>query len=124
MIGSLITVFTANDKRRGARLTELLVIGIPAGGRVVVTCKPPRHKRKACPFSRRVQRSFPNGARRASFVRLLKRKWLPAGTVIDVRVTAPEFYGKVRIEKVARSRTSHRTGCMRPGSTRIVTCPP
>jgi hypothetical protein len=43
--------------------------------------------------------------------------------VIDIRVLGPGAYGKVRIEKIGRTKTTRKTLCMRPGARKPGACP-
>ena len=121
MLSSLITVFAKYNKTLGARITSLLIRSIPAGGQVRITCKPPRGKR--CPFTRAIWRSFPQGRARIDFVASFKRKRLPIGTVLQIRVTKADAIGRVRTDTIRRSKSRSVTRCVRPGATRTISCP-
>ena len=107
-----------------AVFTVLTVKRLPAGSRVVLRCTPPKGRRRACPF-RRIARSIPAARRRLALVRHFKRRQLPRGTVIEVRVTAPETIGRITRIKVRRGllEPRRRDRCLVPGATRPSRCP-
>ncbi len=121
VIGASIVIFVKATSRL-TRVTELTVRGIPAGGRVVILCRRPKGKRRACPFTR-VTRKFPAARRKVNLVKSFKRRRMPLGTEFEVRVIAPNAIGKVRIERVRRSKTTRRLLCLRPGASRPSKCP-
>jgi Ca2+-binding RTX toxin-like protein len=121
LIGSAISVFI-DARKRWTRITEVVITGIVPGGIVEARCRPPKGKRKACPF-KLVRRSFPNGRRKLLLTGIFKQRRLPVGTVIEIRALGPNVYGKVRIEKIAKSKTKRRTLCLRPGATKLTRCP-
>ena len=121
VIGASIVIFVKATSRL-TRVTELTVSRIPAGGRVVILCRRPKGKRRACPFTR-VTRKFPAARRKVNLVKSFKRRKLPLGTVFEVRVVAPDTIGKVRIERVRKSTTTRRLLCLRPGASRASKCP-
>jgi hypothetical protein len=121
VLNTLVTVFADFDTRRGALITGLLVRAIPTGGRVRITCKPPRGKR--CPFRRAISRTFPQGRSRINFKSSFKGRRLPVGTVLQVRVTKADMIGKVRIETIRPRGFRSQTLCVRPGATRTIRCP-
>jgi Ca2+-binding RTX toxin-like protein len=103
--------------RDGTQADELRVRGLPAGGAVRLLCAG-----KGCPFKRRVARR--TGAGRANLLRFLKRRRLPAGVVVEVRMTAPGFVGKsVRFTMRAKGRQPRRASlCLPPGAKRPSRC--
>ena len=121
VIGASIVIFV-NSSARSTRVTEASVSRIPAGGRVELRCRPPKGKRRACPFTR-VRRSFPAGRRKLTLTRSFKGRRMPLGTVFEVRVTGPNVIGRVRIERVRRLKTTRRLLCLRPGASRPTRCP-
>ena len=121
VIGASIVMFVQSTSR-STRVTELTVSRIPAGGRVEVRCRRPKGKRRACPFTR-VRRSFPAGRRTLKLVRVFKGRRLPLGTVIEVRVRAPNVIGRIRIERVRSRKTTRRLLCLRPGASKPTRCP-
>ena len=121
ILNTLVTVFANFDRTRGARINGLIVRNIPAGAQVTISCKPPRGKR--CPFTRTIRRTFPQGRSRIDFKTSFKRKRLPIGTVIEIRVTKPDAIGKVRIETIRPRGFRSQTRCVRPGATKTIRCP-
>ena len=95
------------------------VQNIPAGARLVVTCKPPKGKRRACPF-RRFARTFPRAQRRLNLLRRpLKRRLLVGGTVIRMQITHPLAIGRVRIVRTRTGEVAARhEGEIVPGAGR------
>jgi Ca2+-binding RTX toxin-like protein len=121
VIGASIAIFVKSTAR-STRVTEATVSRIPAGGRVELRCRRPKGKRRACPFTR-VRRSFPAGRRKLKLTSAFKRRKMPLGTVFQVRVTAPNVIGRVRIERVRKLKTTRRLLCLRPGASRPTRCP-
>ena len=121
LIGASIAIST-QSRTRFTKVLEVVVTAIPKGGRVELRCKPPKRARRACPF-KRVKRAFPDGRRRIDLARRFKGRRLPVGTVIELRVTAPETIGKVSTRRVGRSSTKRRLQCLRPGAKRPSRCP-
>jgi Ca2+-binding RTX toxin-like protein len=121
LIGSAISIFV-DARARWTRITEVVVTAIVAGGSVEARCTPPKGKRKACPF-KLVRRSFPSGRRKLVLTSIFKKRRLPVRTVIEIRVLGPNAYGKLRIEKIAKNRTTRQTKCLRPGVRKPVACP-
>ena len=77
------------------RITRLTVKQVPAGAALVLTCKPPRRARGACPF-RRVERRLAAAARAVKLLPRFEGRRLRAGT--------------------DRRAARHRAGDDRPGS--------
>lgn len=103
--------------RDGTAARTLRVRDVPRGGRVELRCKG-----RGCGFSRRRARVSAAGV--ASLAGLLKGRRLPAGVVLDVRVTAPEHIGKVtRFLFRARGRLPlKRSLCLPPGARNPTRC--
>jgi len=70
--------------RRGARVRTLRVSGLPADSVVELRCRPPKSRPRSCPISRRSVRP----ATAVELRSLLRRRILPRGTVLQVRVFA------------------------------------
>ena len=100
---------------RRVRATELIARRVPAGARGQIRCIG-----KRCAFKRKTVR-----ARRGSinFLKALKKKqrrWR-AGQTIEVRITAPNFNGKVVRFKLKRNKIPKgQTLCLPNGRTRPV----
>ena len=95
---------------------RLLLRNVPAGGAVRLSCTPPRGRRRACPF-RTVRRASVGGATRMSLLSYFKRRRLPVGTRIEVRVTRAELIGRVFRFTVRKGRIpSEKSLCLPPGA--------
>ena len=101
---------------------SFLARSVPSGGRVEVRCKPPKKKRKACPFKRRSKAAPRNGGD-VNMLSAFKKRRLPVGTVIEVRITAPAMIGRV-LRFTIRPRKVPRTTerCLPPGASKPVAC--
>lgn len=71
--------------RRGSRIRMLRVSELPTGAVVEVRCRAPKTKPRGCPFVRRSGRGGASVELRSHF----RRRVLPRGTVLQVRVFAP-----------------------------------
>jgi hypothetical protein len=101
---------------RFTTVVRLLVKGVPTGARVKVRCSG-----RGCPFGRRTIR--PDRRRRARATALFGGARLLPGTVVEVRVTAPEAIGRVgrfRIRSGAVPRL--RELCLQPGNRKPSRC--
>ena len=123
VIGASIVVFFRFGDGR-TQVTQLRVDRIPAGSRVVLKCKPPKGRRRACPF-RRVTRSFPAARRRLRLAKAFEDRKLRPGTVIEVRVTGANVIGKVVRYRTRRGDRApvKRSRCLVPGAKRTSRCP-
>jgi hypothetical protein len=95
---------------------------VPAGGTVRLKCTPPKGKKKACPFKSKRRESV-RGAKKMSFLSAFKKRKLPVGTRIEVRVTKKEWIGRVirfttRSNKIPRVQTL----CLAPGKKKPGKC--
>jgi Ca2+-binding RTX toxin-like protein len=109
---------------RGARthVNALTVKRLPAGARVVLTCKPPSGARRACPF-RRIARSFTATRRRLALAPAFRDRALRVGTRLEIRVTAPEQIGKLlRFRTRDGALPRKRSRCLVPGAARPSRC--
>jgi hypothetical protein len=105
-----------------ARATKFSIKNVPAGGVVRLKCKPPKGKRKACPFKRKRRESV-GGAKKMNLLRAFKRRRLPVGTVIEVRITRAGSIGKVVRFKVRSGKVPKPTTlCLTPGTTKPGKC--
>ena len=97
------------------RVRTLLVRGMPRGGTVNVRCRGTR-----CPYRRR---AFTPRRGRVNLQRAFGKRRLRAGTVIEIRLTAPGRIGKVVRYKLRRGRfPSRSTRCLPPGSRKATRC--
>lgn len=99
--------FKVRTTRATSRVTRFDVNRIPAGATVVVRCVKPkgtsRAARRACAF-RSKSRTFAAATAKTSFVRLFKRRPLPVGTVVEVKVTAPGAIGRTTRYTIRKGR--------------------
>jgi hypothetical protein len=102
--------------RRATTVYELVVKGVPAGGRVEVRCDG-----KGCPFARRTAKPRRG---KVTLTKLFAGRKLARGTVLEVRVTAPGMVGKVVRYTMRAQRRLPRTAalCLGPGAARAATC--
>ncbi len=101
--------------RRWTRNVGLSVAGVPAGASVQLRCHG-----HGCPGTRRTV-TVRNG--KADIHRVLKRRHLRPGAVLEVWVTRADMIGKVRRFKVRRSHVpSAQTLCVAPGATTPARC--
>ena len=102
--------------RRSATVLRMNVRDAPPGAGVAVLCSGSRR----CPFRRRELTTNPVGE--VSLTRLFRRR-LPAGTRLEVRVTAPNVIGKVVRYTIRRGRVPRgRTLCLPPGLAQPSSC--
>jgi hypothetical protein len=107
--------YTWEASVRTTRVVRLVVRNLPAGGWVEVRCNG-----RGCPFRTRSVR--PRGAR-AQLAQMFPRRGLPAGTVLELRVLAPEHIGKiVRYTMRSGKLPAVRSACLPPGARRPRHC--
>jgi Ca2+-binding RTX toxin-like protein len=107
---------------RGQRIMALVLTDMPGNSTVVATCKTKIKRR--CPFTKVTRRPKSAGAD-VSLSSLFKRRLLPVGTRIDVRITAPATIGRVRRFTVRKSAGLFADDlCVLPGSSVAKRCPP
>ncbi len=85
--------FTA-ARRSGRKIRRLTIGGLESGARVQVTCKTTKRYPRRCPFTRRTKR--PSRAGNVALLSFFRNRRLPPGTRIELRITAPDFNGRVR----------------------------
>lgn len=119
---SIVSFFRVGGGR--TQVTQLTVKRLPAGSRVVLRCKPPKARPRACPF-RRIDRTFAASRRRLALAKAFERRSLPPGTMLEIRVTAAEVLGKVLRFTTRRGSKAPRrlSRCLVPGSARLSRCP-
>jgi virginiamycin B lyase len=110
VVGAAIP-FTWRNTGSGYRFTRLRVTGIPADGRVRLTCRGGCNVR----VTREGVRSIDLRARIPSSVR--------PGMRIEVRVSAPGLTTKVRSFTATSSEIVDRDRCIAPRTTRLRSCP-
>jgi hypothetical protein len=121
LTGASITIFLSVT-RTSARITELTLNAVPARSRAEIRCHHPRKRPKACPFTK-VRRTFAKAQRKVGLTSVFKRRKLPVGTVIEVRLIVPGAIGKVRSERIVRRNSKRTLSCIRPGATKPSRCP-
>jgi Putative metal-binding motif/RTX calcium-binding nonapeptide repeat (4 copies) len=108
--------------RTFAQARRFAVTDVPARGIVLVKCKPPRGKKRACPFKSKRRESV-RGAKSMTFLSAFKSRRLPVGTVIEVRVTRKNWIAKVIRFKVRNGKLPQvRTLCQAPGKKKAGKC--
>lgn len=108
--------------RRGTKITLLEVTRLPAGSRLVITCRTTAQFPRRCPF-RRVARKRSRSAT-LKLTRLLERRTLPVGTRLELTISAPGFVTKVRRYTVRRTSAPRAQDfCVRPGEKKLASCP-
>jgi Putative metal-binding motif len=101
---------------RTTRLDRLGVRDAPRGAAVRLSCRVRR-----CKLRRQTVKVGRNGS--ASLRRLFKRRKLRLGTVVEVRITAPNAIGKVVRFTTRRGRVpSSKRLCLPPGAKRAKRC--
>jgi hypothetical protein len=97
---------------RVTRVRRLAVRDAPPGASIRLSCRG-----RPCKLRRRTVKASRNGT--ASLTRAFKRRRLRAGTVVEVRITAPNAIGKVVRYKTVRGKLPRsRTLCLPPGAKR------
>ena len=106
---------------RGTRSNRLVLTQLQRDATIVLTCKTAIKRR--CPLTKVTRK--PNAAGgQVSLTALLKRRVLPVGTRIELRITAPGVIGRVRRFTVRRSAALRSADlCVLPGSSVAKTCP-
>ena len=107
--------------RRGTRITRLAVTDLVAGSRVAAICTSPT--KTGCPFKRADRR--PRGAQtQVTLTSALRRRVLPVGTRLELRISAPGTIGKVRRYTIRRgSAPRAQELCLMPRTTVPRKCP-
>ena len=98
----------------GIKVVRLVVKEVPPGSRVSVSCT-----RRGCKRS-----SKPVGGSGRTTITKLRGKRLRAGVKLSIRVTRPGYVGRVVTYTILRNNLRKKTRCLRPGTTRSVTCSP
>jgi len=109
--------------RRGTRITVLEVSKLPPDSRIVMTCRTTAQFPRRCPFKSVTRKR----AARATAIKLssvFKRRTLPLGTRIELRISAPDYVTKVRRYTVRRtSKPRQEDLCQAPGEKTPSACP-
>jgi hypothetical protein len=107
---------------RGITIKRLVITRISSDHRVDVTCKSGRGKTGKCPFKKATRRPAA-GKTQVSLTTLFKRRRLAPGAVVEFRVTAPHFNGRVRRFVIRQTTYRLQDLCLIAPSTKPVTCP-
>ena len=109
---------TRGRTRRSTRRPWLTVTKVKNGSRITITCKAPKGRRRACPYKSKRYRV--KDGRKTIGKRWRKRK-LPKGTVITIRVTGSGAIGRAVRYTVRTGRRSPKrvVYCMTSGSTAL-----
>jgi hypothetical protein len=102
-------------RARTTRVVRLVVRDVPEGGWVEVRCAG-----RGCPLRNRTVRPKRG---RAQLAPMFPRRGLPAGTVLEIRVLAPEHIGKVRRYTMRAGKLpAARSECLPPGASKPRHC--
>lgn len=102
--------------RRATRLVRLRVRDAPPGATVAVACRVHR-----CRVRRHKAAAGANGG--ATLTRMFRRRRMRVGTVVEIRITAPNAIGKVvRYTIRRRALPRARVLCLAPGAKRATRC--
>jgi Ca2+-binding RTX toxin-like protein len=109
---------------KGRRVGSLVATRLLPGHEIRMTCTPPKGRKTACPFKRTVRK--PKGSsQRLVLTSVFRRRALPKGTVVELRVTGPGHVGKVftfRILSATAQREVRR--CLTKGNNaKPAVCP-
>lgn len=100
------------------KVERMTVLRRAAGTRIVLACR----DGDECPFARKVL-SPPDETHNVPLTPLFKKRKLAVGTVITVRITAPQTIGRLTTYTTRKNKTPRRTvKCLAPGSTRPQAC--
>ena len=120
--GDVLARITANVKsgwrvtRAGARVLRLRVVDAPAGATVRVRCIG-----KRCRLKQRKATVRANGT--IDLRRLVRRRLMPVGTTLELRIAAPHSIGKVVRYRIKRARIPNgRSLCLPPGAKKPKRC--
>jgi len=116
---SRITAVVTNKwvaRRRSTTVAQLRVRDAPVGATVRVLCR-----ERKCRFRKHSVKTGKNGG--ATLTRLFKRRKVRVGTVIEVRITAPNAVGRVvRYTIRPRKLPKVRSLCLAPGASKPGRC--
>jgi Ca2+-binding RTX toxin-like protein len=100
-----------------ARFKKLVVSEVQAGDRIEVRCKG-----RGCPFKKRTRIGQP-GKPTVNVAKLLKRRYLRRGAVLEIRVLRANQIGKVQRYRVVAGGAIKSTGlCLAVGATTPAPC--
>jgi hypothetical protein len=98
-------------------LIGLAVSDLPAGAKVVLTCKGP-----SCPFSTRTFK-MSSDAKVLALTDMFTDPTLKPGTLLEIRVTKPDWIGKVfQYEVLPAGESKSSTQCITSDGSKTVVC--
>jgi hypothetical protein len=107
-------------KRSQTRFTRLVVSEVQPGDRIELRCK--GGKRKGCPFAKKT-RIGKAGKPSVNLVKLLKKRWLHKGAVLEIRLLRANQIGRVqRLKIVRRGLVKGELLCLSVGATTPTRC--
>lgn len=111
---AIALAFAERHGPKATTFSKLTLTGAPAGATVTLTCKTTK-KAKGCPFATTSAKA--RAAKATSFTsKVFKNAKLPAGTVLEARVTAGATVA-VHVERLtvrAAARPKRQTSCVNP----------
>jgi hypothetical protein len=106
--------------RSQTRFTRLVVSEVQAGDRIELRCT--GGKRKGCPFTKKT-RIGQVGKPSVNLVKLLKKRWLHKGAVLEIRVLRANQIGRVqRLKIVRRGLVKGELLCLAVGASTPAGC--
>jgi hypothetical protein len=106
-----------NLKRHRTRFTALSVRNLPAGARVVITC---RGKHKGCPYKKKTYKQFSKG--RVDAIKRFRKARLRAKAVVTVTVTSAAGERKVTKWTMRSTKLPKRSDRCAPAGGRLTRC--
>jgi hypothetical protein len=104
------------------KATKFTIRDVPAGSIVALRCTPPKKHRKACPFKTRRRESV-RKRKKLSMLSAFRRRKLPVGTTITVRITRKGAVGRVVRFKTRAGKLPKVTSlCLPPGAKQPGKC--
>lgn len=107
-----------NLRARRTRFTALSVRNVPAGAKVVITCK--GGKRKGCPYKKKTYTEFAKG--RVDAIRSFRKKRLKAKAVVTVTVTSAAGERKITKWTMRSTKLPRRADSCAPAGARLKSC--
>jgi hypothetical protein len=118
------TAGTSSKKR--TKFKRLLVTSVPTGGKVELLCTAGKRAKRVCPFTHRLVTVKHGKADALTLLRDKRRKRglvFRVGAVLEVRITAPKFVGKVVRYPIAKNAFPRgRTLCLAPEAIKPTAC--
>lgn len=114
--------YSAASKTGSRRVSSLVVSGLDRAGSIRITCRAPKRLRSRCAFGSRTKKPARTGSQ-VNLQSLFKRRQLPPGTRIELRVTAPKFNGRVIRIDFQRGAVRRTSLCITAPSKAAKRCP-